>query len=52
MAVRRHEERWRLVSRQALAEGHCLGTGGRLVKQRSIGDVHTGQVTDQRLEIQ
>ena len=40
------------VLRQALAEGHGLGGGGRLVEHRGVGDRQAGEVADQGLEVQ
>ncbi len=41
-----------LVLRQAFAEGHGFGSGGGFIQQRGVGDLHTGEVADQRLKVQ
>ena len=35
-----------------LCQRHCFGGGGRFVEQRSRGQIQTGQVEGQRLEVQ
>ena len=41
-----------LVLRQAFAEGHGFGSGGGFIQQGGVGDLHTGEVADQGLEVQ
>src|SRR3974390_1873450 len=38
--------------RDAVRKRHRLGHGGRLVKERGIGDVERRQIRDERLEVQ
>jgi len=40
------------IDADGVEHGHRLGSGGRFVEQRGVGDVEAGQVRDHRLEIE
>ena len=52
VAVVVHEEGLAPHLRMTTGQGHGLGRGGGLVEERRVGDVHPGEVGDDRLEVQ
>lgn len=52
MDAHRHEEGELLAAREGRTHGHGFGSGGGLVEERGIADLHSGQVSDHGLEVE
>ncbi|MNE07080.1 hypothetical protein D3C80_996870 [compost metagenome] len=52
VAIGIDKEGGRLGFGDALAHGHCFGSGRRFIEQRCVGDIKAGQVADHGLVVQ